>query len=66
MICRINGTEKDIPVGISLTALLESKEIDPAGVVVEQNGTIVRRNRFSETEIKDGDRIEILSFVGGG
>ena len=46
--------------------LLCELRFDPTRVAVEKNGGIVRRTEFSDTAISDGDRIEIVHFVGGG
>lgn len=50
----------------NISHLLEIYKIDPETVAVERNGTILHREEFSETEIKEGDTIEIVRFVGGG
>lgn len=49
-----------------ITDLIESFGLNPAGVAVEQNGVIVHREKYSETSLREGDRIEIVTFVGGG
>ena len=46
--------------------LLSQLELEPVRVAVEINEDIVPRKRFGETPIHDGDRIEIVTFVGGG
>ncbi len=55
-----------MPDGVSLTKLFEIEGIQPRLVVVELNGAVVFPESWSETEIKDGDEIEIASFTGGG
>ncbi len=59
--------------GISYTTLSENlygliceKKLEPSGVIVEMNGRIVRKGRWEEEKISEGDKIEILNFVGGG
>ena len=47
-------------------SLLEHLGLDPRGVVVELNEEIVRRPELDGTVIDDGDRIEVVHFVGGG
>ena len=46
--------------------LLSQLDLEPVRVAVEINEDIVPRKRFGETPIRDGDRIEIVTFVGGG
>jgi sulfur carrier protein len=53
--------------GISVNALLaELKVSDPLYVTVELNGEIVPRPAFDDTQVKDGDTVEFLYFMGGG
>jgi len=63
---KINGEEKQIAEGLSLTGLLESLQIRPARVVVERNREIVSRDLFGVTTLAEGDTLEIVHFVGGG
>ena len=63
---KINGEEREIADGLSLTALLGSLQIRPARVVVERNRDIVPRDAFGATLLSDGDALEIVHFVGGG
>ncbi len=63
---KINGKDREVPDGVSLTKLFEIEGIQPRLVVVELNGAVVFPESWSETEIKDGDEIEIASFTGGG
>ena len=63
---KINGEDREIDDGVTLTALLESLQIRPGRVVVERNRDIVPRDSYSATLINDGDKLEIVHFVGGG
>jgi len=63
---KINGEERQIDDGLTLTALLESLQIRPGRVVVERNRDIVPRDSYDATAINDGDTLEIVHFVGGG
>jgi thiamine biosynthesis protein ThiS len=51
---------------LSVQELLERLNIDPRRVAVEHNLVIVRRAAFAATLVGDGDRVEIVNFVGGG
>jgi len=63
---KINGEDREIDDGLTLTALLESLQIRPGRVVVERNRDIVPRDNYNGTLINDGDILEIVHFVGGG
>jgi thiamine biosynthesis protein ThiS len=62
----INGEEREIADGLTLTALLEDLRIRPARVVIERNREIVAREAYGITRLADGDTLEIVHFVGGG
>jgi thiamine biosynthesis protein ThiS len=51
---------------LSVEELLQKLEIDPRRVAVEHNLVILRRHAFAATLVGDGDRVEIVNFVGGG
>ena len=63
---KINGEEREIADGLTVTALLEELKIRPARVVVERNREIVARETYGITRLADGDTLEIVHFVGGG
>ena len=63
---KINGEEREVVDGLSLTALLESLQIRPGRVVVERNRDIVPRDSFGRAMLAEGDVLEIVQFVGGG
>jgi sulfur carrier protein len=61
----INGEERETAAQ-GVAALIAELGLDPRKVAVERNLEIVPRSRHSETSLSDGDRIEIVQFVGGG
>ena len=63
---KINGEEREIADGLTVTVLLEELKIRPARVVVERNREIVAREAYGITRLADGDTLEIVHFVGGG
>lgn len=63
---QVNGQSTALEPGTSVETLLQSRGLDPARVAVERNGAIVRRADFAQTLLTDGDKIEIVHFVGGG
>jgi thiamine biosynthesis protein ThiS len=62
----VNGEPREFPDGLTLLALLEHFALDPRAVVVERNREIVRRPALAATEVRAGDAIEVVHFVGGG
>jgi thiamine biosynthesis protein ThiS len=62
----VNGTSHRLPDGLTITALLENFQLDPATLVVERNLTIIPREQFDSLPLSDGDEIELIRFVGGG
>lgn len=63
----VNGEERDLPAGSSVAGLLQSHQLDPRLVVVELNRSILReREQFPFIELREGDVVEIVHFVGGG
>ena len=66
---QINGEERDFPnshVPFTLAALVELLGMKSDRVAVELNLDIVSRDRWAETQLNEGDRLEIVHFVGGG
>ncbi len=62
----INGEEKSFADDLSLSALVEKLGMKPDRVAVELNRDIVPRERWASTALQEGDRLEIVHFVGGG
>lgn len=62
----VNGEPRDWRVGATVADLLRDLDITTERVAVEVNLEILDRAMFAQHRVKDGDRIEILSFIGGG
>jgi len=62
----VNGKQETIGPGTTVRDYLTLKGTDPAVVVVEINRTIVKKESFGTTALRDNDAVEILRFVGGG
>ncbi|MBM7115902.1 sulfur carrier protein ThiS [Archangium primigenium] len=62
----VNGQAREVPEGMTLAALLASLEVGGPGVAVEVNAEVVRRARHAEHTLVPEDRVEIVTFVGGG
>ena len=62
----LNGEDRDVPAGLSVRGLLESLELEPRLVVVERNREILSRGRYDDVQVREGDTLELVHFVGGG
>lgn len=62
----LNGEKKDIPDGLTVEGLLRHLAIKPERVAVEINEEIVRKATYNGAPVKDGDRVEVVQFMGGG
>lgn len=62
----LNGEVRPLEGGKTLAGLVELLGLDPRKVAVERNLEIVPRSAYGATNLTDGDRIEIVHFIGGG
>ena len=62
----INGEEREFSDGLTVAALVAQLGIKPDRVAVELNLEIVPRTQWEATPLKDGDKLEVVHFVGGG
>jgi thiamine biosynthesis protein ThiS len=62
----INGRDQDFDAPLTVAALVERLGFDPRKIAVERNLEIVPKSVHQTTVLQDGDRIEIVNFVGGG
>jgi thiamine biosynthesis protein ThiS len=62
----INGETRDLPEASDLAALVTGLGLDARKVAVERNLEIVPRSLYGRTPLSEGDRIEIVHFIGGG
>jgi thiamine biosynthesis protein ThiS len=62
----LNGEPREEPAELTVAQLLAHLEMPPRGIAVELNQQVVPRSRHAEQKLRDGDRIEIVSLVGGG
>lgn len=61
----INGQSRQ-STATTLAELLNELQLNPEHLAVELNQAIVARDRFAEIRLQDGDRLEVIQFVGGG
>ena len=62
----VNGERRDAALGTTVADLLRELEIRADRVAVEVNLEVLDRQEFSQRGLREGDRIEIISFMGGG
>jgi thiamine biosynthesis protein ThiS len=62
----VNGEARTIAAPATLENLLTGLQLDPRMVVVELNREIIRRPQLGSIQLKSGDSVELVHFVGGG
>ena len=63
---QVNGEMREFPAGLTVEGLVLALDLQPARVAIELNRNVVRRNEWAGTTLRQGDRVEIVHFVGGG
>ena len=62
----LNGEKRSLKKGITVEELLSQFKVLPATVVVEVNEDILSKDSHATIQLKEGDRVELVRFVGGG
>ena len=62
----VNGEPRDMPEGATVADLLAVLQRDPRGLAIERNLELVSRAQHATTPLASGDRVEIVTLVGGG
>jgi thiamine biosynthesis protein ThiS len=62
----INGESREFPDPLSLDQLIEQLALPAVRIAIELNREVVRRSDWPSARVQEGDRIEIVHFVGGG
>jgi len=62
----LNGEPHDVPDGTTVAELVARLQLVPQRVAVEVNMQLVRRGEYAQTPLHPGDRVEIVTLVGGG
>jgi len=62
----VNGSDRQVARDTDLAELLTLLSLSPSLVVAELNGVLVAREKFAETLFNNGDRLELVTVVGGG
>jgi len=66
VLIEVNGESREVGDAIKLSDLVRDLALAPERVAIELNKAVVRRTDWPATIVRDGDRIEIVHFVGGG
>ena len=62
----VNGQNQTLPPDTTLAALVAAHDLNPRHVAVEVNEQLVPRRHYDSAVLREGDRIEIVTLVGGG
>ncbi len=62
----VNGAARDLPDGTTVAELIEMLDLHGRPVAIERNQDVVPRATYADTTLLPGDRVEVVSFVGGG
>jgi sulfur carrier protein len=63
---QVNGETQELPDGLSLEDLVQRLSLPAARIAIELNKNVARRAEWAKTVLAEGDRVEIVHFVGGG
>jgi sulfur carrier protein len=66
IVIQFNGQPREVPRGATVAALLEQLGLRPAYVGVEINQELAPRSQHAQRVLEQGDRVEVVSLVGGG
>jgi len=66
MTLTVNGESKSVADGLTLAQLVRELGLERNPIAIELNRQVVPRDRHGETRLSDGDRLEIVTLVGGG
>lgn len=66
MTVHVNGASKQLPDGATVARLVETLALGGVRLAVEVNKELVVRKVWAAHVLKDGDRVEVVTFVGGG
>jgi sulfur carrier protein len=68
VIVTVNGEPRELPPSATVASVVELLDVAPGarGIAVALNGEVVRRARWTETELLDGARVEVVAAIQGG
>lgn len=62
----VNGTEREVAEGTTIAQLIEQLKLRTDRIATERNLDVVPKAKYAETRLAEGDKLEIVTFVGGG
>lgn len=62
----INGEKRDVDDGLNLADMVERLKLSSERVAIELNFNVIRKKDWTHTKLTDGDKLEVIHFVGGG
>lgn len=62
----VNGKEENLENAVTLLEFLEQRQYRLERIAVEKNGEIIPKRMYAQTNVEQGDKLEVVSFVGGG
>jgi len=62
----LNGKEVELKKSLSVQELLDKHKLNPEQIVVEINLNIIEKDKYDKTFLVDNDKVELISFMGGG
>jgi thiamine biosynthesis protein ThiS len=66
IVIQVNGENRETAAGTTVTGLLSQLGLNAGRVAIERNLRILPKAKWEETQVAEGDRFEIVQFVGGG
>lgn len=66
LIIQVNGAPREAKEGTLVTEIVLELKLKPEQIAIELNREVIRRAQWQTTVLRDGDKIEIVHFVGGG
>jgi thiamine biosynthesis protein ThiS len=66
IVIQVNGERRETAAGMSVTGLLAELGLNAGRLAIEYNLQILPKAKWEQTKIADGDKLEIVQFVGGG
>lgn len=66
MLIVVNGTPREVPAGMTVAGLLDQLQVERKHVAVEVNLELVPRGEHARWTLAEGDRLEVVTLVGGG
>ena len=62
----VNGEAMPLDSPLSIQEWLQSKGLNPALIAIEYNGKLITRETYTDITLKEGEKLEVVRFVGGG